>query len=977
LRAGIRRLLFSFAMLLSITASGFELDRLESEDVRLIYIDPIQTHLLPHVMRSYHNSISFQKTLFGWLPWDKPSVILMDTADYNNAGVGVSPFNVLSTEISPSNHIYETTPESERFFNIMNHEAVHLATLDAWNETDRKWRKFFGGKVKETKVHPETIIYAYLTTPRLGAPRWYSEGSATFMETWMTGGMGRAQGAYDEMVFRAMVRDRAPFYSALGLVSEGMSIDFQAGVNAYLYGTRFFSYLALNDSPEQVVQLLRRDEGSQRYYSRQFLDVFGKPIEEAWEDWIAWEHEFQEENLARLRTTPLTHSRRLSDRALGSVSKSFIDPVNRTMIGAFQYPGVYAHVGVLNLDSGVVEHVVDIKDPALYRVSSLAYDASTQTVFYTSDNNQYRDLMSVRLDTGEVTRLIGDARIGDLAYNPTDRSLWGTRHLNGYVTLVRMPYPYEEWDQVHTFPYGIELFELDVSSDGSMLSGTYTEFGSKNELQVFRIEDLTQGRIEPIAAFDFGQAVPEGFVFTPDGRYLFGTSYYTGVSNVFRFELETGEVEAVSNAETGYFRPMPLEDGSLIVLEYTGQGFTPVQIDPVPLQSLGSIRFLGNEIAQQHPVVRDWNVVSTLDDHDLEDIPHELGKYQPLKELGIGSRYPVIEGYRGDAAVGYHVGWQDPLGIHSFEATASYSPSSEGGQKLHAYVGYESMHWRAYYVHNYADFYDLFGPTERSRKGDGIIIGYQKNLIYDAPRNLDFSATLSWYTGLDTLPDNQNRPTFFFDQILSFDANLSYRNRRSSIGAVDREKGWGWHLSARADHSEFDTIPKLRAGLEFGFSLPWKHSSIWLYSTVGWADGNRLDPLTNFYFGGFGNNYVDDGPVKRYRSYYSLPGFEIGEIAAREFGKVTAELNLPPIRFEEAGQPSLFLKYIRPSLFVTGLIADPGKIFERKVYSAGGQLDLAFTLVHRLPMTLSIGWAAGFENGSKRDDEWMLSLKIL
>ena len=53
----------------------------------------------------------------------------------------------------------------------------------------------------------------------------------------MAGGIGRAQGAYDEMVFRAMVRDDAHFYRGLGLVSKGVAADFQTGTNAYLYGT--------------------------------------------------------------------------------------------------------------------------------------------------------------------------------------------------------------------------------------------------------------------------------------------------------------------------------------------------------------------------------------------------------------------------------------------------------------------------------------------------------------------------------------------------------------------------------------------------------------------------------------------------------------------------------------------------------------------------------------------------------------------
>jgi hypothetical protein len=153
--------------------------------------------------------------------------------------------------------------------------------MDVWNDRDAFWRRVLGGKPMPVQEHPESILYNYLATPRVNVPRWYLEGSAVFMETWMAGGFGRAQGAYDEMVFRAMVRDDAHFYSPLGLESEGTHVDFQVGVNAYLYGTRFFSYLALEHSPEQVIQWLARGEGSEGYYASQFERVFGRPLNEA------------------------------------------------------------------------------------------------------------------------------------------------------------------------------------------------------------------------------------------------------------------------------------------------------------------------------------------------------------------------------------------------------------------------------------------------------------------------------------------------------------------------------------------------------------------------------------------------------------------------------------------------------------------------------------------------------------------------
>jgi hypothetical protein len=449
------------------------------------------------------------------------------------------------------------------------------------------------------------------------------------------------------------------------------------------------------------------------------------------------------------------------------------------------------------------------------------------------------------------------------------------------------------------------------------------------------------------------------------------------VSNIFRYEIATGELEAVSNAETGLFRPIPMADGSLLAFEFTGQGFQPVQFDPQPLEDVSNVLFLGNEIVQRHPVVREWSVVKTLREQPYEEIITHEGKYRPYQHMGLTSAYPVLMGYRDELALGYTWRWSDPTLLHRLDVTAGYSWDSPSDEQFHLDVKYEAINWWLRYWHNFADFYDLFGPTERARKGDAFFVGYDRALIYDLPRRLDFYSELAWYTGLDTLPNNQNRPTFFIDEILTFKAGLEYSNTNKSLGAVDHEKGWEWQLETRVDHSEFETIPKLRGGIDFGFALPWKHASVWFYNHLGWADGDRLDPLTNYYFGGFGNNYVDDREVKRYREYYSMPGFEIDQIGGREFGKMTAEFNFPPIRFREAGKPSLFLKHIRPSIFVSGLITDPGEVFERTTSSAGAQLDLEFTLIHRLPMTLSVGWGVGYEDGDKHDEEWMISLKIL
>ena len=187
--------------------------------------------------------------------------------------------------------------------------------------------------------HPESILYNFLTSPRNLTPRWYMEGSAVFFETWMAGGLGRAQGGYDEMVFRAKVHDHLRFFSPLGLESEGTQIDFQVGANSYLYGTRFFSYLALTYGVDKTVEWLRRSEDSKAFYSSQFEHVFGRSLDDVWDDWIAFEHKWQEDNLAALAKYPLTDAHHLSPRGLGSMSRGFIDDKTNSLVAAFRYPG--------------------------------------------------------------------------------------------------------------------------------------------------------------------------------------------------------------------------------------------------------------------------------------------------------------------------------------------------------------------------------------------------------------------------------------------------------------------------------------------------------------------------------------------------------------------------------------------------------------------------------------------------------------
>jgi hypothetical protein len=761
-------------------------------------------------------------------------------------------------------------------------------------------------------------------------------------------------------------------------VAEGTKVDFQVELQSYLYGTRFMMYLADQYSPEVLLEWVTRSKGSKAYYASQFKRVFGQSLDDVWHDWIVFEHEFQQANIDLLREYEITQHHDISQRALGAISRAYYDPQTRRIYAGLNYPGIVAHIGAIDVDTGEVETLTELKGPMMYSVTSLAFDREARKLFYTTDNSAWRDLMEYDLDSGKSRKLMKDFRVGDLVINPRDHSLWGIRHLNGFCTLVRIAYPYEEWEQINTFDYGRTVYDLDISPDGNTLSCSIGEINGSHNAYLAQVDTLMTEKFEPIAEFGFEQTIPSNFVFAPDGKSLYGSSYYTGVSNLWRYDVAADTLACLTNTETGYFRPIPIQGDSLLTaFRYTGEGFVPTRVDARPLEDVNAVTFYGAQIRREYPVLEEWKVGSPLS-VPLDSLITYEGEYHAFRSMEIEGIYPIVEGYKDYAAVGLATKISDPISMNELELSVSYTPDSRlaSDQRLHAQLDYSRYDWTVFAGYNAADFYDLFGPTKTSLKGYFGGVGWKKNLIYDQPRSLDLGIDFSYFGGLERVPDYQNIPTFF-EELFASNLHLGYKNLRFSLGAVDYEKGITWSLNARGNRVRGDYFGQLRGALDIGVPL-FAHSSIWLRSAGGWSPGPTDETLANFYFGAFGNNYVDHLDVKRYRAWYAFPGIEINQVGGTNFGKLMLDWNLPPLRFRSAGKPSFYASWIRMSIFGTGLLTDMDLGSDATgLVNLGTQLDMRMTLLARLDLTLSFGYANAWLENNRRSDEWMISLKLL
>ncbi len=946
-------------------------------DFEFIYYGNGYSYLIPHSAKSFTNAFNAHKRIFNYKQNGKIAVFVNDFTDFGSGGAVAIPFNFIMFCPNPFDNVYENMPSNERIIWLASHELTHIVMCDKPGSSENFFRNIFFGKPVNDNSNPLSLIYSYLASKRWYSPRWFHEGIAIFMETVMNGGSGRMLGGFDEMMFRTMVLDSSIFYKPVGLETEGSTIDFMVGANAYLYGTRFVSYLASNFGVDKLMDFYTRSDSSYGFFGSQFKKVYGNDLQTVWDNWIDIERKFQKDNLNLIRKNPITKQINITDKILGSSSRQFYDKKRNSIITAINYPGKLAHIAEINLSNGSIREIAPVMSPRLYFVTNIAYNESTGTIFITENNNNYRDLVMIDIETGDIIKRNEFIRFGEPVINKADNSLWGVRNYNGRSIISRMLPPYDNVEEFYTIPFGYQFFDLDISPDGEQLSGTYADPNGIQKIVIFQIKDLIQGINQFNEIYEFEDNTASNFTFSSDGKNLFGTSYITGVSNIFRINIANKSAEILTNVESGYFRPLQINKDTLVAFNYTAKGLLPVKIG-IDTVNVEPINLLGMNVFKRNPELYDWKLpsISTI---NIDSIGATKEDYSSIANTELAYIIPIVEGYQDFAAFGFKAKFIDKMYLNMLDLNLSYSfndliPEKE---RLHFYMKYNYWLWEFSAAWNKTDFYDLFGPTKRSREGGFLSLKYSDYLLPNrSPEKFDYDISGSYYFDLKTMPLYQN-VKINADNLYSADFNLHYSVLRKSLGAIEEESGYEFKLSVSDDYIDKYNFLKLYGSATFGTLLPIRNSSVWLRLFAGKSFGEENHPFNYFYFGGFGNNYLDNNSVQRYRGLMSFAGTEINSISANSFSKATIEWNLPPYRFLNFGFLPAYITYSRVSLFASVLNNDISTIAQEHLfYNSGIQIDFELSLFYLLKTYLSFGYGGTFKYGHTPTDEFMISLKF-
>ena len=948
----------------------------ESEHFKIIYRDS-HSHLVNHILSSAENSLAQLQKLFNYLPNDKIIINTYDVSDFGFGATTTIPENYIRLEIEPLEPGYEMVPYSERFQWLISHELVHIVVNDMSSNFESSLRSLMG-KVNPDKNQPLTAFYSLITNHNRYTPRWYQEAIAVFVETWFSGGYGRILGNFDEMYFRSLVNDNQKFAGASEIENVTSHKSILLEHILYLYGSRFIAHLANKYGAQKIYDWFSPQKNE--FYpgiESKFEQIYGIEFNDAWENFISDEQEFQISNISLIKKYPLTEFQRLSDTSFGWVTNSTYDSKNNTLIFGYHRRGQLAEIQNFNLDTQKSDYITTLPTPSLVQVSALAYDESYKKLFYTTNNNQlYRDVWEYDLNSKKEKLLFKDSRIGQLTISSAAHELWGIQHLSAKAILIRSKYPYTEYQSLSVFDVGDEFSDLSINRTGNLLASVLHRSNGQQSIIVADVSGLDKGYPYKFRTIT-SSGSPENPSWSLDGKYLYWNAYTNGVSNIYRYDFATEEIIALTNTIKGFFKPVEISADSLIAMEFTVDGFIPVKFAIRKADKLPAINYFGQKILDKSPELYELNLKPANEVVDKNLFAKEKS-YSPLSDFSIKTFIPIVSGFQTRVVLGLFTQINDPLLYHDLTIEAGVSPFKETTSdiKFHLRVKY-SYHQKFSVAieQNAADFFDLFNSRKRGMLGGRYTVGYNHYWIFDNPLKVKQMTEFSVYRGIKFINDNTTevrQPDF---AILK--SELEIRDLRKTIGSIDWESGDLFKFSilgygSNPDDPQFSGQFMGEWDKYFIFLTP--HNVLHLKAATGYHVVNNNIPETMFFFGGFGNREIDNEPVKQFEKMFRFPGVPIYSIASDKFLKVMIENSFPPIRIPNLSIGSIDFKNINFSIFSQSLISDSREL--DKIINLGAQLNLVLEHWYNLESTISTGFAKAWWR-SGNDTEWFISWKLL
>lgn len=476
-------------------------------------------------------------------PAGKIDMVITNHVDFANGMATPFPRNQIIIYAHPPANTTSLDFSSDWLDLLIIHELVHIFHLDHASGPLQALRSVFGRN---------PVLF-----PQLWTTGWMVEGLAVYFESLLTGA-GRVLGTHHDMILRtAILQDR--FFSIDR--ASGDPRTWPGGSTRYIYGSLFVDHLARRHGAEKIPELVER---SGRLLIPLRLNTaarrtVGVSFDAAWREW---------EDSLRVRYTTLVDT--LAEQGI-TTPEIIVRSGRQTSFPRYSPSGdALAYESATGIDNPTTRllladgstQVVGRRfggGPISWRPDGAGYLDSQLEI---RDRNRiFTDLLMVDRD-GSSRWITQGERIWSADVHPDSRTVIAVADANGTNRLVIR-------DLVTGGTRDLIEPDMDVhwahprwSPDGALVAVSRMLPDARYDVVILDAQGSLVREVTADRALD---ATP---AWSPDGRFLVFSSDRTGITNLYAYELATGQLRQVTNVITGALEPDVSPDGQWIAFTY-------------------------------------------------------------------------------------------------------------------------------------------------------------------------------------------------------------------------------------------------------------------------------------------------------------------------------------------------------------------------------------------------------------------------
>lgn len=552
-------------------------------------------------------------------PREKTDLIIKDVDDISN---GAAYYYDNKIEIWATPLDFPLRGNHSWLRDVITHEFAHIVSLRKAMKFSKSVPASFLQVIDYEDEKREDVVYGYprvivsYPLPNMVMPMWLAEGMAQYMYP-------DASNDFWDSHRDMLLRDRVLHHKVLSL--DQMGSFGKRGIgneSVYNQGYAFVQYLCERCGPQVIPELSSQLSRPTVYSIRRALKAAtGIPADQLYTDWLN-----QLETRYLGQTEQIRRQERAGEIILSEGTTQFYPEWSGdSLIFYLSNKGrdYYSQTALYVYD--VAKKKSRLIQPMVRSRISLSPDG--RYVYYSKKSKPnkhgsvYYDIYRYDMKAEQEDRITHFERAYNPALSPDGKRLACVTGRDGTSNLMVRNLETDSSEVLTHFDDGIEIFTLHWSPDGRRLAFDFmTTHGRDISIYDFDTQGFTS-----LLEGEYDSRHP---YYSPDGKWLYYAADQTGIFNIYRRSLETGETELLTNTVGGAFMPALNADGKLIYVLFDDLAFKIARLD--------SLRSLAPEYAvyKDYPAhIPDMMEVAELNTPEPQEYKDQFSRIFLLPKL--------------------------------------------------------------------------------------------------------------------------------------------------------------------------------------------------------------------------------------------------------------------------------------------------------------------------------------------------------